>query len=72
MKGSRDRYIASWIAIALAAFFGLLQPQIIRIVLDVGIGGQEWTGVSWIGRIIDAVGGTGQMRYLLLPAAAVS
>ncbi len=72
MKGSRGRYLASWFAIALAAFFGLLQPQIIRIVLDVGIGGDKWTGASWIGRIIESLGGTGQICRLLLPAAGLS
>ena len=72
MKGSRGRYMASWIAIALAAFFGLLQPQIIRIVLDMGIGEQDWDGASWIGQIINNLGGTGQIKHLLLPAAGVS
>jgi len=72
MKGSRGRYLASWIAIALAAFFGLLQPQIIRIVLDVGIGGKDWDGASWIGKIIENLGGTLEIRNLLLPAAGVS
>lgn len=72
MKGSRGRYFASWIAIAIAAFFGLLQPQVIRIVLDVGIGGEEWTGARWIGGIIDAVGATDRIRDILLPAAGIS
>ncbi|RKX74313.1 MAG: ABC transporter ATP-binding protein, partial [Spirochaetes bacterium] len=72
MIGSRGRYLASWIAIALAAFFGLLQPQVIRIVLDVGIGEQDWDGASWIGRIINNLGGGGQIKQLLLPAAGIS
>ncbi len=72
MRGSRGRYTASWIAIALAAFFGLLQPQIIRIVLDVGIGEQDWDGASWIGRIINNLGEGGQIKQLLLPAAGIS
>ncbi len=72
MKGSRARYLASWIAIALAAFFGLLQPQIIRIVLDVGIGGKDWDGASWIGRIIDTFGGSSQIQSWILPAAGAT
>ena len=72
MNGSRGRYLASWIAIALAAFFGLLQPQIIRIVLDIGIAGKKWSGAPWIGLIIEKAGGSGQIGNLLLPAAGIS
>lgn len=72
MKGSRKLYLASWFAIAAAAFLGLLQPQVIRIVLDVGIGGEPWSGAPWIGRILDSIGGSEGVRRLLLPAAGVS
>ena len=72
MSGSRSTYAASWIAIALASFLGLLQPQVIRIVLDVGLGGESWSGAPWIGRIIMAAGGSDGVRKLLLPAALLS
>jgi hypothetical protein len=72
MKGSRGLYAASWIAIAVSAFFGLLQPQIIRVVLDVGIGGEEWTGNPLVGQFIDSVGGSKGVRNLILPAAGLS
>ncbi|MDF1568422.1 MAG: ABC transporter ATP-binding protein [Spirochaetaceae bacterium] len=72
MKGSRGLYAASWIAIAVSAFFSLLQPQIIRVVLDVGIGGEEWTGNPLVGRFIDSVGGSKGVKDLILPAAGLS
>lgn len=72
MRGSRLLYSASWIAVALAAFFGLLQPQVLRVVLDVGLGGREWTGARWAGFIIEGIGGSDGIRGMLLPAAGVS
>jgi ATP-binding cassette subfamily B protein len=72
MKGSRARYLASWIAIALGAFFGLLQPQIIRIVLDVGIGGEKWDGSPRIGKLISRFTDTAGIQSWILPAAVIS
>ena len=72
MKGSRLLYSASWTAVAFAAFFGLLQPQVLRVVLDVGLGGLEWDGARWVGFIIERIGGSEGIRGMLLPAAGVS
>ena len=72
MKGSRGLYFASLLSIALASFFGLLQPQIIRIILDVGLGNGEWTGAAWVGKILQNLGGAPWIQTHLPLAAALS
>lgn len=53
MTGHRGLYLAAIIAVGISALFGLLQPQVIRIVLDVGLGGKTWDGAAWVGRILE-------------------
>ena len=48
LRGKRLLYLSTFIAAAAASFFGLLQPQVIGIVIDVGIGGKTWTGAPWL------------------------
>jgi len=48
LKGKRLLYLSTFIIAAAASFFGLLQPQVIGIVIDVGIGGKTWSKAPWL------------------------
>jgi len=48
LRGRRMFYLSTFIAAAAASFFGLLQPQVIGIVIDVGIREKTWTAAPWL------------------------
>jgi len=48
LKSRRLLYLSTFIIAAAASFFGLLQPQVIGIVIDVGIGGKAWPKAFWL------------------------
>jgi len=52
LRGRRLLYLSAFIAAAAASFFGLLQPQVIGIVIDVGIGGKTWTEAPWLTELL--------------------
>jgi len=48
LRGKRLLYLFTFFLAAAASFFGLLQPQVIGIVVDAGIGGKTWTEAPWL------------------------
>jgi len=68
LRGRRLLYLSTFAAAAAASFFGLLQPQIIGIVIDVGIGGKSWTEAPWLTAQLERI----SSRNLILHGALLS
>ncbi|CAD7844900.1 Heterodimeric efflux ABC transporter, permease/ATP-binding subunit 1 [Olavius algarvensis spirochete endosymbiont] len=63
LRGRRLLYFSTFIAAAAASFFGLLQPQVVGIVIDVGIGKKTWTGAPWLAAQFDRLNSQNLILY---------
>lgn len=57
MQGNRALYLGAIICVALATFFSILNPLIIRITIDSVIGDQPLETFDWLTRLIERFGG---------------
>lgn len=57
MQGNRALYLGAIICVALATFFSVINPLIIRITIDSVIGDQPLETFEWLSKIIERFGG---------------
>jgi ATP-binding cassette subfamily B protein len=72
MRGNRTQYLLSIFAIAISTIISLLNPLVIRYLIDSVIGGEPFEGPAWLISLLEKLGGTSWMlQHIMLGASSL-